>query len=433
MFMNTPNRNIIQKILVVILASVTSNGFSGESLNWEACVKEAEQNNAPLSVARESVNRADAQLSTSYSPFLPLLTGSAGYNRNGNSGNLGISNGLGSSSNQSQYSLGLNTSINVFNGFQDSALVKQAKANLDGQRASLQLQRATLQQDLKKAFAQLLYAQSVLLLNKEIEKRRNDNFDLVEMRFKGGRENKGSFLRSKASLRQAQFDVSQSKRNLRVAQAQLARLLGRDLLEPITAVGELKTKTLEPSKLNFRELAKQTPSAIQTSYEFRAAQQGVTRAYGVFYPSVALNGSLSRTGASFPPESNQWSAGVTVSIPIFQWGNFADVGSARADERKAEINVRNAEEQAGAKLEETYANLSNSIERVEVQSETLTAATVRSEIARSQYSSGLITYNDWDIIENDLMSQQQNLLSTKRDAVNAEANWEQALGKGDLQ
>ena len=44
--------------------------------------------------------------------------------------------------------------------------------------------------------------------------------------------------------------------------------------------------------------------------------------------------------------------------------------------------------------------------------------------------SGLISFQDWDTIENDLISNQKTILVNLRDAIAAEAAWEQAQGKG---
>jgi hypothetical protein len=46
------------------------------------------------------------------------------------------------------------------------------------------------------------------------------------------------------------------------------------------------------------------------------------------------------------------------------------------------------------------------------------------------YNNGLITFTDWDIIENDLILRQKSLLQTERDRVVAEAAWEQVQGLG---
>lgn len=50
-------------------------------------------------------------------------------------------------------------------------------------------------------------------------------------------------------------------------------------------------------------------------------------------------------------------------------------------------------------------------------------------IARSQYSNGLISFENWDIIENDLINREKNLLIGKRDLGLAEATYLRNLGK----
>ena len=64
--------------------------------------------------------------------------------------------------------------------------------------------------------------------------------------------------------------------------------------------------------------------------------------------------------------------------------------------------------------------------------EFLAAADLRAEIARTQYTTGLLSFEDWDLIENDLIDNQKAMLASLRDAVLAEAAWEQTLGKGAL-
>ena len=60
------------------------------------------------------------------------------------------------------------------------------------------------------------------------------------------------------------------------------------------------------------------------------------------------------------------------------------------------------------------------------------AAQVRAEIARSQYTSGLLAFEDWDLIENDLIENEKQALLARRTAARAAAAWDRALGKGVL-
>jgi outer membrane protein TolC len=76
----------------------------------------------------------------------------------------------------------------------------------------------------------------------------------------------------------------------------------------------------------------------------------------------------------------------------------------------------------------TWTTLENAIENVDVTRIALEAAMEREKIAGAEYSLGLITYDNWIIIENNLVSAKKALISSQRDALLAEANWVQAKG-----
>jgi outer membrane protein len=70
------------------------------------------------------------------------------------------------------------------------------------------------------------------------------------------------------------------------------------------------------------------------------------------------------------------------------------------------------------------------VEKLKVDQAFLDAAKTRADIARTKYNNGLMTFENWDIIENDLIQRQKSFLQSQRDRVVAEAAWEQAQGKG---
>lgn len=409
-----------------IITHVVMSAWADGSLSWENSLREAAENNANLAAAQAVLRKAEAQVSAAYSAFLPSIAGSADASRTNTTDAAAVS------TNGDRISVGLGVSWDLFHGLRDLSKLQLAQWNLESSKAALELVKANLHLELKKAFTQLLYVQKVISLNQEIAKRRKDNLDMVRLRFQGGRENKGSYYRSKAIYRQAQFDVSQSGRNLRVAQKQLARILGRDLLLPITVEGSFNVKALPEPTLDFKALARETPSVRQSSADLNVSRKALAQSKSTLVPSLTASGSVSLFGTSFDLNNNRWTAGLTLAVPLFDWSNFANISAAKSEELRAEYALQNAEQAAGVALEESLATLRNSVERIEVQQEVLEAAALRAEIARAQYTSGLSTYLDWDIIENDWISQRQNLLSAQRDALFAEAAWEQSLGKGEL-
>ena len=69
---------------------------------------------------------------------------------------------------------------------------------------------------------------------------------------------------------------------------------------------------------------------------------------------------------------------------------------------------------------------------MKVDSAYVEAAEAREKISRQKYNNGLSTFDEWDLIESDLIKRQKSLLLSERDRVVAEAAWEQVQGKGVL-
>ncbi len=397
---------------------VSTAQAEGEPLTWEDCARESTRHNPDLAAAQEAVRKAQAQYYGSRSPLLPQLSADAGYTDSK------------TTSRSQEYTAGLSAKQSLFSGLRNEAGVGKSKADLEAAQANLNVVKAQVSFDLKNAFAGLLFAQEQAQLTETISSRRQENVRLVELRFEGGREPKGSYLRSGALYRQADFEVSQAQRALRVARRQLARVLGRSELDGIL-VQDIPMALLPASPPDFRAMAKETPVRLQAAAQVRSAQAGVRIARSELFPEVSAIGSLGRQGDKWPPERDAWSAGIALSYPFWPGGkNLFDLQGAKAEERRTQQNLRSTQDQTALNLEQTFAVFQDAVQKVEVQRDFLEAAKIRAEVSRGQYTLGLLSFQDWDAIENDLIVNQKTMLANSRDAIVAQAAWEQAQGKG---
>jgi outer membrane protein TolC len=255
---------------------------------------------------------------------------------------------------------------------------------------------------------------------------------LIRLRYEGGRENKGALFLIQASARDADFGVAQGGRNLRVAQRQMARTLGRGETDPIQVAGKLEADP--PSgEADFKALAIETPTHRKAVAQFRYARAGLASAKSQYYPELSANASASKTGDHWMPDQDEWFLGLTLTYPFFLGGkSIMNVHAAEALMMQFEQNLKSTDAQLVLTLDQAWADYENAVEKTEVQSGFLKAQEIRAEIARSQYAAGLFSFEDWDRIENDLISAQKDYLSGRRDAVISEANWEKVQGKSRL-
>jgi outer membrane protein TolC len=409
--------------------AAAATGARAAPLSWQSCLEEASSHNAELRSSQESLRAAQASARGAYGSFLPQATGSLSYSHGTSaSSNLDIA----TSQTHDSYGATLSVSQNLFSGFQDRARVEQARSNSQASESALQGTRAKVSFELKSAFASLLYAQSAVKLQEQIKNRRQDNLRLVELRFNTGRENKGSVLLSQAYLNQAQLDELQAQNSISVAQSELAQALGRDSSEGLEIRDDLPLAA-PPQAPDFAQLALEVPAYKQALFEESGKQAGVVLARGAFFPSLGLSATLGSTGNDFFPSNDRWSVGATLSVPLFSGGkNYYGVKSAAATYAASTETRVNAGRDTLTNLRQNFTNYVEAVEKLKVDASFLEAAQVRAEVARNKYNNGLSTFDDWDIIENDLISRERAVLQSQRDRIVAEAAWEQAQGKGAL-
>ena len=199
----------------------------------------------------------------------------------------------------------MSASQSLFTGGRNRAAVDRASATLKSVEADLADRRATLSYDVRSAFAQLLFAQEQVDLARAIAKRRKENLDLIQLRYEGGRENKGALLLTQASSRDAEFGVAQAERFLAVARRQLARVLGRDESDAIEITGKLESGRPD-SSADYETLAADTPAHWRAVAQLFVARAGLDSAKSQYFPELSAKATTGRNGEDWMPEQDEW-------------------------------------------------------------------------------------------------------------------------------
>jgi len=406
------------RYLTLILFLLSGRGFA--AMTWEECVQEAKQSNPELRAASESLRSAEYQERGAYSGFFPSLSGSLEYNH-GDTATTGT---------QSTYSASLTAKQNLFSGFADAAAVRRASGLLDVAKANYTIAQSKVSFDLKSAYAGLNYAERAFHLFTDILQRREANLKLVELRFQSGRENKGSLLLSRAYLEQAKLDLLQAGNAKETQKAALGRVLGKEFTQSPGLSGNPPVS--DPPELTAIEpLIAELPDYRKAMAQERTAEAATTAAWAGFFPSLNLTGTTGNSDTNFFPANNRWSIGVALVVPLFAGGkDYYATKSTNADWKAASLAKENAFRQGRAQLFELLAKYREAVQKWKVDKTFAEAVQTRAKIAREKYNNGLLTFEDWDVIENDLIVRQRSLLQSERDRIVAEAAWSQLLGKG---
>ncbi len=414
--------------LALIIMLHPSILIAAPPLTFEDCLKEATEHNLDLQTAQRALKAAEDSHIASIGQFFPQISFSASMSR---SGSGGVNDAFNDPSYSQTSNLTLSAQQDIFSGFKDFAAVDQANAQLDLAKAQLTQAKAQLSHDLKTDFYQLLYSQRQIDLLKTIADRQKANTDLVEMNFKGGTDNKGSYLQAQAAYQEALFEVDQAQRGLRVAQKQLDQVLGRSPMEDIQVDGDFTVAKLPDTMPDFISLTPQTPAYEEALAQLHLSESDYVTARSVFFPTLSATADLMRDGWNFDRAEPSWKAGLQLSLPLFTGGkDVFDLRSAEETKQGAKDTLESTALKTENNLESSYASFANALEQMQVLESQLTAAQTQEEIAKAEYLNGLMIFVNWNQIENQLTSQEKAELAGLLSEKTAEANWELTQGKG---
>ncbi|WP_160300778.1 TolC family protein [Kiritimatiella glycovorans] len=409
--------------IVFFIMSVATCAAGRDSLDWEACVRLAEQHHPRLVAAQASVRAAQAGTDIAESSTLPQLSVS-GSGRYSESGGAGVP-----ATGRESYGADFGVSQNLYSGGENRARIDSARAGLEAAIRSYEITAAEVTLDLRRAFIELLYAQQQVALNRGILDRLIGNEKLVELRYEGGREHKGSLALSRATTYEGRTDLAQAERQRSIARENLARTIGLDHVPPALAVTGAFEVDGTPVWSGGRELARATPEFSrrlalldQSEADLRSAESGLR-------PDLDLTGSAGRAGEDLYLDEYSWSAGVRLSFPFWSGGRERHrIRQAEAGLLQAEAEVRNTLDALTRTLADAYRSYADAAENVEVRTRFLEASELRASIARRQYESGLLSFENWDIIESNLIQNRKQLLQSQRTALIAAAQWTRVRG-----
>ncbi len=401
-----------------MLAGASRAAESG-ALSWEDSVAQAARANPTLASSRLSVDASRASYYSSFNGFLPSLS-------------LSNSVSESNSSRQPSYSASASAGLTLFSVGQ-AATIRSASASLNAAEASLRAASAALRSSLRQTFSALLLAQASLETARRIIVIRRHDSELVTLRYDAGRESKGNMLRAKAQRMQAEYAVVSAERDVRTAQRDMSRQLGREGFEAFVATGAFISAPPPERPDDFRALLPLRTDVTIAEAALRSSKASLDSANSVFWPTLSASYSRNRAGPTeFPNRTNSWSAGASLSYALFGGGPAAayfNTKASRLGYERTQSDLAAARQTALSDLETAWSNYADAADQVKVQDALLEASRQRNDEADVRYGSGLMSFEIWEGIVSERVSTERQALSARRGAMDSETAWHRALGR----
>ncbi len=404
----------MSKLLFIFFCfSLLLAGNGNAAVGWDEILRVARENNPRLKTAANSLESAQYALKGSYSSFMPRISASA--NR---------------SLDTDRTSAGLSGSLTLFSGGENIFSLERSRIFLEREKESYRRTFSNTVYNLKMAYAGVLRSLQELDLAEDILGRRRDNYQIVEIRYEAGREDRGAYLRAGADYARARQDLSSARRGYELSLLNLLKEMGLDNSRDIEVKGDLSIERV-PSEPDIETLALQTPEYKISSLAVESARfdRGISRSN--FLPSLSVSASRSYSAYDgFNFNDGGWTAGLSLSVPLFSgFRNTYNYKSSGLALETARESRRQAKMDSIYDITSALSSLEDAGERISVQEKYFEATRERADIAREKYLNGLISYQDWNTIENDYISALDTMLGARHNLFTAKAAWKRTIGE----
>lgn len=314
---------------------VQFSSLLSDNLSLENAIRLGLENNADFLSAKEEITIAEQKVSEAKFRYLPqfALQGTAtwyeadspmvlpepGINRF-----LPDTNSLDS---KHFYGVGVTATQYLYSGGRINSTLKIARANLKQIQSRYETVKNTVVLDIKKSFANLLYAQeNVTFTQKIYEQVKNWHFSADTW----------TRIRQKALV--AQLKSSYQEAQSQLVRARLAMLvsLNKELNSPLTISGDLEPVTVAGDLPHFQLWATEfRPELKSAIYALELDNIAIDLALSKRYPDILLNASYERVGDSdLNDENKQVSLAVRLPLPY----TFSQqVSQKKAEQKKSTL------------------------------------------------------------------------------------------------
>lgn len=215
-----------------------------------------------------------------------------------------------------------------------------------------------------------------------------------------------------------------------IARAALATLLQRPRAEGLTVAAALPEMRTDAADLDAAVLR-----AVEQRAPVRAASTAIADAElrlraerGTALPRVDAFGTFGASGASFGSRNTDHTAGLAITLELFDRGRPARVAAARAEIDAARAGEAMARDAVTMEVVTAWHRLTASRESAAVAATAARQAEAAARIVRDRYESGLTTITEQLRAQTALVSAQFDLLAARYESLVAHADLLRATG-----
>jgi len=381
--------------------------------------------------ARGDVRNASAGERAAWGAFLPTITSSSSAARS-NVGRIDQTTGRAVPP-EYTYTVGLNASLDLFNGFHREANQRAAAATSDAADAGFVTTRYETIFGTQQLFYNALADADLVRVADAQLKRAQQQLQVVTDKLRAGSATRSDSLRAAVDVGNAQLSLLQAQANLATAQAGLGRQIGVEA--QVQAVPD-SVFPAPPDTTGLRaEALARAPQVEQANAQAKAARAQIWMSRSQYWPTLTLSYSDNRQGPGSPfnylsnyPETFTWRFGLSWTL-FNGFTREANQVAASVDRDVAEAHAADLRRQTNAQLTQQLAALTTAAAQIDISRANAAAATEDLRVQQQRYRVGVATILDLLTSEANLTQAEVSLVQARYTYLTARAQLEALVGR----
>ena len=416
--------NIITHLIALLLPLCLSAQQTDTTKKWSLneCIENALKQN--IDVRKSILTNMTNNINTNQAKKNILPTVSGSIRQNFSWQNETDASGF-TGSNNSSYSV--NSNILLYNGSRLNTLIKQAKIDMQKGLYDSESIKESISLSILNAYLQILYTEEqVNNAEKQIEAT-SEQLNLAEERYNLSIISRADLMQVKSQLASEELNLANKQSQYTIAKVTLMQLMelpvdnNFDIVHP--EFGESLNSNLAPDANNIFAIALGIkPQVKSAEYQKQSAALNEKIAKAGFLPTISADAGIG-TGYSSSTDQDYFrqlndqispSAGLTVSIPIFQKNQIkTNVSLAKINLQNAELSQTNTLNQLRKEIEQACVDVVSAQVEYEASKKQIEATKESYLLAEEKYKNGLLNAVDYLFEKTNMIVAESNYLQSK--------------------
>ena len=416
-----------------------SAGDSLHPISLQEAVSLAQRNLPAAVQARGQIRTAASSVRSSRGAFLPSLSGSMGQTKQSGQRFDPLRGPVTQAASPWQYSMGLSSSLEVFDGMRRWNELKSAEADLDAAEANEVTQRFSIALQVKREYANILAARESEAAARAQLEQAQAQLRAAVARVQAGAATMSDSLRSVIQVGNARLALLTAQNSVRVASATLTRLVGTQFFVTANPIDTAGLPRLVVDSAMLAQWAQQGPLVRQSELQLLAASRAERAAKSSYLPTIttSFNYNGNRQDTAYKVTVSDFAYGrtfrVSLNFPLFNNFNREDqVVRAAVAEDNARALLRDSRLLAQQNLIAQFGALRTAEERIDIQQASVLAAQEDLRVQQQRYALSASTLLDLLTSQSQLNQARAALIQARQDYRIARAQIEAIIGR-DLQ